>query len=313
MKKLFDYELNDKVELFLLIKSATQKTARNGKVFISFTFQDTSGEIIANLWDASAEQISTFQEGRVVYIEGKRDEYNGSPQLKINSIRLARSGEPNSPELYVKRAPLKKEEMIDLLNQAILSITKPTINRIVRHILNKHHKSFFEFPAAKSNHHAFHGGLAFHTVTMLKIAQSLADIYPDLNKSLLYGGLILHDIGKTIELTGPTATQYTVEGNLIGHIVMINDEIKEACRELNIDESEEGVMLLKHMVLSHHGQLEFGSPVRPQILEAEILHHIDLIDAKINMVTDELERTDKGEFSQKIWAMDNRAFYRLND
>lgn len=312
-RKLYDYELNESVELFLLIKSAQERKTRNGKTYISFTFQDTSGEMSANLWDSTSEQLESFQEGKVVYLEGKREEYKGSPQLRIDSIRLARDGEPDNSELYVERAPMKKEEMVERLNKSILSITNPNINRIVRHILNKYQKPFFEYPAAKSNHHAFHGGLAYHTVTMIRIAQSLAEIYPNLNKSLLFGGLILHDIGKVIELTGPTATQYTVEGNLIGHIVMINDEIVKACRDLSIEEDDEDVILLRHMVLSHHGQLEFGSPVRPQILEAEILHQIDLIDAKMNMLTNELDKTMPGEFSQRIWAMDNRAFFKSNE
>lgn len=312
-KKLYDYELNESVEIFLLIKSANERQTRNGKSFLAFTFQDTSGEMSGNLWDSTEEQKKTFEEGKVIHLVGKREEYKGTPQLRIESMRLAREGEPDNKALYVERAPLKKEEMVDILNKAILSIEIPSINRIVRHILNKYQHDFFEFPAAKTNHHAFYGGLAYHTVSMLKIAQSLIDIYPNLNKSLLLGGLILHDVGKVIELTGPTATQYTMEGTLIGHIVMINDEILKACAELSIDETEEEVVLLRHMVLSHHGQLDFGSPVRPRLKEAEVLHQIDLIDAKMNMMTNELDKTTPGEFSSKIWAMENRTFYNFTD
>lgn len=309
-KKLFDYELNESVEIFLLIKSATERQTRTGKTFIAFTFQDTSGEMSGNLWDSTPEQLKTFEEGKVVFLVGKREEYKGTPQLRIESLRLAKEGEPDNKALYIERAPMKKDEMVAILNQTILTIKNPNINRIVRHILNKYQHDFFEFPAAKSNHHAFYGGLAYHTISMLKIAQSLAEIYPSLNKSLLYGGLILHDIGKVIELSGPTATQYTTEGKLIGHIVIINDEILKACMELSIDETDEDVLLLRHMVLSHHGLLEYGSPVKPSIKEAEVLHHIDLIDAKMNMMTNELEKTVPGEFSTKIWAMDNRSFYK---
>lgn len=312
-KKLFDYQLNDPVSLYLLIKNVQERTTRNGKNYLAMTFQDTSGEMSANLWDSTPEQKEEFQEGRVVYLEGKREEYKGNPQLRIERIRLAGDGEPNNSELYVQRAPLKKEEMIEIINRAVLQITRPDINRVVRHILNTHQKSFLEFPAAKANHHAFYGGLAYHTVTMLKIAKALVDIYPNINPSLLYGGLILHDIGKVIELSGPTATQYTVEGNLVGHIVMINDEILKACQALDIDPTSEDILLLRHVVLAHHGQLEWGSPVRPQVLEAELLHQIDNIDAKMNMMTNELDKTDPGEFSQKIWGMDNRAFYKQTD
>ncbi len=309
-KQLYDYAMNDRVELYLLIKTAEEKTTRNGKLFISFTFQDRSGEMIGNHWDATTEDVERFQEGRVVYLEGKRDEYKGTPQLRIQTLRLADDSEPNNPELYVKRAPLKKEEMIDYLNKVIFEITNPTMNRIVRELMNRYQKKFFQSPAAKANHHAFYGGLAYHTVTMLKIARSLAEIYPSLNKSLLFSGLILHDLGKVIELTGPTATQYTLEGNLVGHIVIISEEITKVCQALSIDDKSEDVLLLKHMVLAHHGKLEYGSPVRPQLKEAEILHQIDMIDATMNMVDSTLEKVEPGSFSNQVWALDNRRFYK---
>lgn len=309
-KQLYDYAMNDRVELYLLIKTAEEKTTRNGKLFISFTFQDRSGEMIGNYWDATTEDVEKFQEGQVVYLEGKRDEYKGTPQLRIHTLRLADDSEPNNPELYVKRAPLKKEEMIDYLNKVIFEITNPTMNRIVRELMNRYQKKFFQSPAAKANHHAFYGGLAYHTVTMLKIAQSLTEIYPSINKSLLFSGLILHDLGKVIELTGPTATQYTLEGNLVGHIVIISEEITKACQTLSIDDRAEDVLLLKHMVLAHHGKLEYGSPVRPQLKEAEILHQIDMIDATMNMVDSTLEKVEPGSFSNQVWALDNRRFYK---
>ncbi|MER2064386.1 MAG: HD domain-containing protein, partial [Alkalibacterium sp.] len=169
---------------------------------------------------------------------------------------------------------------------------------------------FFQSPAAKTNHHAFMGGLAFHTVSMLRIARSLSEIYSDLDVSLLFSGIILHDVGKVVELSGPTATDYTLEGKLIGHIVMINEDIVRACKELKIDEDHEDVLLLKHTVLAHHGELEYGSPVRPLIPEAEMIHYIDQIDAKMNMISSALRKTEPGEFSERVWAMNNRSFYK---
>jgi len=310
VKKLYEHNMDEDVDIFLLIKSTNEKTTRNGKPFLALTFQDTSGEMSGILWDSSKEDVDTFASGNVVHVNGKREEYNGAPQLKIKSIRLAEEGEPKNKELYVPRAPMEKNEMIEKFNQAIFDITNPTMNRIVRYILNKHHKSFFEFPAASKNHHAFHGGLAYHTVTMLSLAQKIVDIYPNINISLLYSGLILHDIGKVIELSGPTATEYTLEGKLLGHIVIISEEISQACDKLNIDENEEAVLLLKHMVLAHHGKTDFGSPVTPKLKEAEILHHIDLIDAKINMMNDALSKKEPGEFTPRIWALENRSFYK---
>jgi 3'-5' exoribonuclease len=309
-RKLYEHKMDEAVDIYLLIKSAEEKTTRNGKTYLALTFQDTSGEMSGNHWDATEQDIAAFQPGKVVRVKGKREEYNGSPQLRINELRLASDGEPSNPSLYIERAPLKKEDMVDQFSQAIFEITNPNMNRIVRHIMNKYQKQFFHAPAAKKNHHAFVGGLAFHTVSMLNIAQTLVKQYPNINQSLLFAGLILHDVGKVIELTGPTATEYTLEGKLMGHIVIVSEEISKACQQLKIDETHEDVVLLKHMVLAHHGELEYGSPVRPQLREAEILYYIDQIDAKINMLNAALDKTEPGEFSDRVWALGNRSFYR---
>lgn len=309
-KKLYEHKMDESLDLFLLIKSAEEKTTRNKKKYLAMVFQDTSGEMAGNHWDAADNDIEVLKPGKVVKISGKREEYNGTPQLRINKIRLANEGEPANPDLYVERSPMKKEKMIDLFSKAIFDITNPNMNRIVRHVMNKYQKEFFNAPAAKKNHHAFVGGLAFHTLSMLNIARTIVDQYPDINQSLLFSGLILHDVGKVIELTGPTATEYTLEGKLIGHIVIVDEEISKACQQLKIDETNEDVLLLKHMVLAHHGELEYGAPVRPQIKEAEILYYIDQIDAKINMISTALKKTEAGEFTERIWALDNRSFYK---
>lgn len=309
-KKLYDYAMDETFELFLLIKSVAERKTRAGKTFLTVTFQDTSGEMIGNLWDASPEDIEKYQSGKVAFVKAKREEYNGQPQLRVDKIRLATEGEPTNPRLYVKRAPFTPEEMIEKLNEVIFEITNPKMNRIVRYLLNKYSKAFFEAPAAKTNHHAFNGGLAYHTISMIEIAKSIANYYPNINQSLLYAGLILHDLGKVIELSGPTATEYTLAGQLIGHIVLIDQEIVLACKELKIANDAEDVLLLRHVILAHHGLLEYGSPVRPQVKEAEIIHYLDQLDAHINMMEDELVKTEAAEFTPRIWALENRSFYK---
>ena len=310
MKKIYDYQKDEQVSLYVLIKSADEKMTRTNKPYLSFTFQDTSGEISANYWDAKQEDIEKFKPGTVIRLEGKREEYKGNPQIRINAIRPAKDDEPNNPELYVERAPINKDKMVEEFNHALFDITNANMNRIVRFIMKKYQHDFFQSPAAKTNHHAFMGGLAYHTVSMLRIARSLSEIYSELDVSLLFSGIILHDVGKVVELSGPTATDYTLEGKLIGHIVMINEEIVRACKELKIDEDHEDVLLLKHTVLAHHGELEYGSPVRPLIPEAEMIHYIDQIDAKMNMISSALRKTEPGEFSERVWAMNNRSFYK---
>lgn len=311
-KKLYDYAVDENLELFLLIKSADVRTAKNGKPFLAFTFQDKSGQMDGKYWSATPEEIERFTSGAIVYLSGKREIFNGSPQLKITGLRLARAeqGEPNSVEQFVEHAPMKKEEMEAEFNQLIFEITNPTMRRIVHKILGNYQQAFFEYPAAKRHHHAFAGGLSFHTLSMLRMAKAIAEQYEMVNRSLLFAGVILHDIGKTIELSGAVGTEYTLKGNLMGHIVLMDEEISKACVELNINQDEEDVILLKHLVLAHHGKLEYGSPVRPLVLEAEILHHIDLMDASVTMITTALEKTEAGQFSERIFGLDNRTFYK---
>lgn len=311
-KKIFDYNVDDTFDLFLLVKNADVRVAKNGKKFIAFTFQDVSGQIDGKYWDASDSDIEAFLAGKVVRVSGKRELYQGNPQVKLFKIRLANDNEPNSPELFMERAPIKKEEIVEEINQTIFEITNANMNRVVRHLMTKYQKEFFQFPAAKKHHHAYMGGLSYHTISMLRLAKFIAEQYPEINKPLLYSGVILHDLGKVMELSGAMSTEYTLEGNLIGHIVIVDEEITKACLALKIDDKSEDIILLKHMILAHHGQLEYGSPVRPRLREAEVLHQIDNIDASINMLNVALNRTEPGTFTERIFGMDNRAFYKPN-
>ncbi|WP_125702876.1 3'-5' exoribonuclease YhaM family protein [Lacticaseibacillus daqingensis] len=309
-KKLFDYPNGADVKLAVLIKSAEVRLTKANKKFIAFTFQDPSGHITAKFWDATEDDIMQFKAGEVVMLSGKRELYQGNPQIKIYNVRLATQEEGNDPANFVEHAPESGADMGEELNNFIFEITNANWNRVVRKLLADHKQAFLTYPAAKSNHHAFTGGLAFHTLSILRLAKAVAAQYSSVNKSLLYAGAILHDLGKTIELTGPVSTEYTVEGNLIGHIVLVDEAIVEAADQLKIDAHGEDMIMLRHMILAHHGLLEYGSPVRPQLLEAQILHDLDELDASINMMTTAYQHVDPGTFSERLFGMDNRRFYR---
>jgi 3'-5' exoribonuclease len=309
MKKLRELTVDELFEFFVLIKNAEVRVAKNGKKFIAFTFQDTSGTIDGKYWDASEEEIQRYTAGKVVLLNGKREVYQGKPQVKIIHMRLAKPEEPNQPTLYMEKAPLKREEMVEEINQTIFAITNAHWNRIVRYLITKYQKEFYDYPAAKRNHHAFANGLAYHTVSMLRLGKAFCQEYQELNASLLYAGIILHDLGKVIELSGPISTEYTLAGNLIGHLVLVDEEITKACLALKIDENDEDVVVLRHMVLAHHGLLEYGSPVRPRIMEAEVLHQIDNMDASLQMMLSAIRLTEPGEYTERIFGLENRSFY----
>lgn len=308
--KISQMKKDELFEGFYLIKTAEVRKTRAGKDYIALTFQDDSGEISGNLWDAQPYNIEAFVAGKVVHMKGRREVYNGTPQVNQIVLRHTKAGEPNDPAAFKEKPPVDAADVREYLEQMLFKIENATWQRIVRALYRKYNTEFFTFPAAKTNHHAFESGLAYHTATMVKLAEAIGNIYPELNKSLLYAGAMLHDLAKVIELTGPDNTEYTIRGNLIGHIALVNEEITKIIAELNIDDSKEDVIVLRHVLLSHHGQLEYGSPVRPKIMEAEILHMIDNIDAEMMMMLTALSRVSEGEMTGKIFAMDNRSFYK---
>lgn len=310
MMKIKQMKKDELFEGFYLIKTSEVRKTRAGKDYISFTFQDDSGEISGNLWDAQPYNAETFVAGKVVYMRGRREVYNGTPQVNQITLRLPNDGEPNDPRDFKEKPPVNVSDVKDYLEQMMFKIENATWQRLVRALYRKYDKAFFTFPAAKTNHHAFESGLAYHTATMVRLADAIGDIYPELDKSLLFAGIMLHDLAKVIELSGPENTEYTVRGNLIGHIALIDEEITKVITELNIPDDKEEVIVLRHVILSHHGQLEYGSPVRPRIMEAEIIHMIDNIDAEMMMMTTALSRVSEGEMTGRIFAMDNRSFYK---
>ena len=273
-------EIGEFFEGFYLIKSVELRQTRAGKDFLALSFQDRTGTINGNIWDANPKAVEQFRAGRVVHMKALKELYNGMPQVNKIQLRLATDSEPNQPHDYRESSPVQEKDLREYVQSILFKIENATLNRIVRTILKKFDKEFYEFPAAKTNHHAFEGGLAYHTTTMLHLAEKVCEVYPQLNENLMFAGVLLHDMAKCLEFTGAENTSYTLRGNLLGHIVLID------------------------------GELEYGSPVRPQIMEAEMIHQIDVMDANMMMMTTATQTLDPGQFSQRVWALSNRNFYK---
>lgn len=302
-----DFESGTEVSQFFLVDTITKGVASNGKPYLTVILKDKTGSIEAKIWEVKEEDYELLQSGILAYVEGVANEYRGKMQLKLNNYRLKNSDEDIDINDFVQVAPVPEKVMIAELNGFLKEITNKKLKAITVTLLNKYREKFVSYPAAKSMHHDFYAGLIYHTTTMLKIAKSLIEIYPSLNKDLLYSGIILHDLGKTIELSGPIGTTYTVEGELLGHISIISDEISRCADKLGIEGEE--VILLRHLVLSHHGKYEFGSPKLPMLKEAEILNFIDNIDARMQMFEKNLAGVEPGTFSERIFGLENRQFY----
>lgn len=309
MKKgIGNHQVGDPFDDFVLIKEATKGVASNGKPFLTLMLRDATGEIEAKLWDVSQEDESTFVSEQIIKVTGSINEFRGKPQMRIGTIRLAQATDAVQISDFIEKAPVEIEELMEKMTEAIFEMENPSLQRIVRAFIKKYQDDLLLYPAAVRNHHEYASGLAHHIVGMLSLAREIHNLYPEVNKDLLYAGVILHDIGKIKELSGVVSTSYTLEGKLLGHIPMMVEEIGHVAKELDIDGEE--VVILQHMVLSHHGKAEWGSPKPPLIREAELLHFIDLIDAKMNMLNRALSKVDPGEFTPRLFPMENRSFYK---
>ncbi|WP_462421136.1 3'-5' exoribonuclease YhaM [Salinicoccus sp. Marseille-QA3877] len=308
MSNIANLKAGDSVETFYLIKRSQQGVTQQGKPYMTLYLQDRSGEIEAKLWTVSKQDMQVLLPEALIKVKGDVIDYRNKKQMKIAMYRLATEQDGLNAKDFVEKAPIDEDTLFESIMDYTLKIENGAMQRIVRKLLSKYKTEFLTYPAAMTNHHDFVSGLAYHVHYMLRTAEALCDIYPSLNRSLLYSGIILHDIGKVKELSGPIGTTYTTEGNLIGHIVIAVEEISMIAAELDIEGEE--VMLLKHLVLSHHGKLEYGSPKVPMLKEAEILHFIDNIDARMMMMDKHLDNTDKGMFTDRIFPLENRNLFK---
>ena len=300
---------DDNVEFTALISHVTsgKTNGANKSNYLSIVFQDETGTIDAKLWNASQEQMNSLTLGAVVRGKGDIIKYSDDRQMKIVSIDNISYQESQQVQ-FLSKAPMSSELMMNEIMDYVKCISNLKLYTLTKYLFENSMEKLEIYPAASRNHHEFVSGLAYHTLSMLRIAKSLITIYPQLNADLIYAGIILHDLGKTVELSGPVVPKYTLEGKLLGHISIAQAMVLEASKTLNIEGDE--VILLQHMILSHHGKNEYGSPVLPQIREAEIVYLIDNIDARINMFDKALENVELGDYSKRIYALENRTIYK---
>jgi 3'-5' exoribonuclease len=209
---------------------------------------------------------------------------------------------------FIKQPPVPKEELIKRFNSHVESIKNEDCRKILDYEIKRLSPKLFEYPAAVSVHHDYGSGLLMHTVSMADLGVFLANYYPNVDKDILLTGILLHDMGKTIEFEGPIVYKYSLTGRLLGHISIMVSEIRRAAEGLKL--TSEVPLLLEHMVLSHHGSNEFGSPVLPMTKEALLLSLIDNLDSKMVIVEKALDGVNPGEFSQKIYPLDGRCIYK---
>lgn len=298
----------EKIQTSLLITQMNRGITNSGAPYLSFVLQDQSGSIDAKLWDAKDELLSGVEAGKVVLVSAEVLKYRNALQLRIYNLTKLEDNQFD-PSDYVMATDLSLEFMQKRIHETLLSMQDVVYRDVCTSIIEDLQEKLYSYPAAAKNHHDFVGGLATHMISMLDLGEAFCTLYPMLNRDLLLAGILLHDLGKIDELSGPILTEYTVEGKLVGHISIMQSKVAEKAKALGYQDSEQ-VTLMRHMILSHHGEYEFGSPVLPMVMEAEMLTFIDNVDARMNMFAKALESVKPGEWTPRIFPLENRSFYK---
>jgi len=293
---------------FLLTRAAAQKTSSNGGKYLDMTLCDISGEVNAKMWDGLTPPPPV---AAVLRVRGMMLEYNGRPQLRVDKMRPATDEDDYDMDTLAPCAPDKPEKMLGEIMERVEAIADPQLKALVKMRLSECGERLDYYPAASKLHHAERSGLLHHTSTMLRMAGHVCEVYPQLDGDLLAAGVVLHDLCKIDEMDSDLigmVSDYTAQGMLVGHLVAGVAEIARCGRELGV--RQELLMMVEHMILSHHDKPEFGSPKPPMFPEAEVLHTLDLLDARMFEMSRALKAAKPGGFTERIWSLERKLYRR---
>ena len=309
--RLLNESVGGVAEGFCLVKSAAVKVNTKGAEYVDFLLADGEGEAVAKLWDYNKELHGVYETEDVIKVRGVINLWKDTEQLKIERIRHAKPEDDVDLSRLIPCAPLDPAWLYDELFSLAGGFRDDDLRRLVQYLMRENRDRLLFYPAAVKLHHATRGGLLHHSWTIVQLAKGVSATYPALDADLIYAGAILHDIGKLDELeAGPLglAGAYTPAGQLLGHIHIGASKVAAACEMLGV--AEETSLLLQHMLLSHHGQPEFGSPRYPMFPEAEVLSELDLLDSRLYEMFTAIDSVQPGAFTERQWALDSRQLYR---
>jgi 3'-5' exoribonuclease len=300
-----DIKENDFVKGLYLAKAKKMGLTKRNDPFLSLTLSDRSGDLETKVWDNAEASASLFNEGDILEVEGSASSYRSKIQLTLSGLKVCK--EEVDPSIFIESTPFDVDEMMRSLKQILTKVEGRYLKALVEKFLADREfiARFKESPAAKNFHHGYMGGLLEHTLSVCRLAVFIAEHYPQLDRDMLISGAFLHDIGKIKEFKTHISIDYTDEGRLLGHLVLGVNMVNEKIDSLK-NFPTETALRLKHMILSHHGEYDFGSPKRPKFIEAFALHSIDDLDAKVNGLGRIMARDPK----EGNWTDFNRLFER---
>mgnify|MGYP001089936482 CR=1 FL=1 len=307
-------KVGDRVERIMVVAKKVRRDFTGGK-FLLFQFSDMEGILKGVLWEPTDDIERGVAVDDVVRVSGEVQEYQGALQLRISQIEKVPEGEYD-PSLFLPASNRQVDELYDEILTLIAGVNDENLRGLLQAIFEDEgfRKSLVRAPAAKGWHHSYVGGLVEHTYDMAQLALRAAEIYPDVDRDLLLAGVLLHDVGKIEELAVTNHIDYSDSGRLLGHIVIGVEFLDEYLRGIE-GFPPELAMKLKHMIVSHHGLLENGSPIVPMFLEAMILHYIDNLDAQVRGVSQALEKNagKKGGWTDYVRLLDRYIYKGYED
>ncbi|MGC9513569.1 MAG: 3'-5' exoribonuclease YhaM family protein [Fidelibacterota bacterium] len=308
LKKVETFKANSPVASVLMIREITLRRTRDGKPYLDLVLGDMTGRINAKVWEQGKELAEILKTGVPVGVRGQCEEYLGTLQLIISSIKPLSSQDLEemgiSWEHFFPATKRDRELMWESVLNAISVMEDPWLKELTMAICKDHEQKIKNHPASLKLHHAYVGGFLEHVYTMVTLAETAADVYP-VNRDLLISGIILHDIGKLEELNGFPDNFYTDEGNFIGHTVQGYSLIQDYIRKTE-GFPEMTALKLKHIILAHQGEYEYQAPKKPAFDEALLVHYIDELDARMNM----MKQIREEDLSEGIWTS-NRNYFRI--
>jgi len=288
-----DIREGQRISQCFLVRRKAARSTRSGDPYLELLLADRTGTVSARAWSEAAQRYGdSFDEGQFVFVEGRSETYRGNLQLIVETIRpLSESDQESAqppgfdPALLVPTAERDPEEMWSALLALAETVEPDPLRQLTLDLLSKHAAQFKQYPAASSKHHAYLGGLLEHTLEVAEGVASYAENNPQfgLHRGLAVAGALLHDIGKLIEFDNPVAVTYTPKGQLLGHLLLGRDMVREAARDLSWPDPRL-LELLEHILVSHHGELQYAAAMVPKSSEAIAVYHFDNLSAKLNMI-----------------------------
>lgn len=315
-RSIAELQAGDRIEDGIYrVQQKDLRTSSNGSLYIHIVMADSTGQLLARMWNATQETYDSIPEGGLLHFRGRVENYKGNRQFIIDGMRAVDPGSVD-PRAFLPATRHDVAVMWNEVKDILRSIENPCVLALLGKFINdaRFAQDFQQAPAAVQMHHAYLGGLLEHTLNLLRLAQVVCPLYPQISRDLVLASIFLHDAGKTREFNYSTNFEYTSEGQLLGHIVQIVMAVHDRCREV---ERESGKPFpaaietaLKHIILAHHGRYEFGSPRLPATAEAILVHYLDNLDAKVNMVFEAIagDADAQAEWTNYVKALETRVF-----